>query len=606
MLVAAAGPMAAGGGGGVLAGLDAVPAGVSLVLIADDPRGLGEEDVGRALRALAAESGAFDRTADAWADLCEQLGLGHDEAARRLLGGRVFLLVRAEGRDVSLRIDRAEGERGVREQREMVVVKRPGSWALASVVSEETAQLVRRRLHLTPRNILGGQQVSTLPDGSARVVLGEPARDRAAAFGLDRQVAGGRAGVGDVVLIMGSREQPDLFNELASSLTRRPARSAADEPVAQQMLPAQGAGRAGGGSPRALLLTSSNATGLGKQRVLVSASVAEGGSKAVVGGVMAAEEGQPKADGGGEEPPGATPAWSAATFDALAEGSLAALVVSGDGMASAAGVSRAVGDAARTFGLGVAPVLGAADERVALRVSRDDDTEGPAGVSLTLAFETEDRVATLGRFDRGVDQLLANAPGARRGGGAAALPLELNGAFPGSLRTARLSDLLGPVVSARLFGWAVGRADAPFSWTSGPSDLRGADAGGPSSAGWLALGVGLPDEVSRTARALAGADTNADGGAGAARWITMGDVRVRELARTLGGAGAVGAAVEGRDTFAAFERVSWRVLRVDGRMVVGSAEIEVAQGVAEGVNKDAEGEGGLRSGGADRGGADER
>ncbi|NEP81462.1 MAG: hypothetical protein F6K39_26825 [Okeania sp. SIO3B3] len=233
------------------------------------------------------------------------------------------------------------------------------------------------------------------------------------------------------------------------------------------------------------------------------------------------------------------------------------------------------------------------------RSEGEDDQETQSdtnrrGLTVSIGLEAADRIGRLQRLDRGVDDLLRRSSQARQAGGPGTSPLELDGDFPAAVRSVPLSDLLGQGIASRGFAQIIGDATAEFSWTSSPSDLHAVEQppepqaqaadgntltpGGPPSAGWLAIGIGEAVQVELVARALSGKGTEGERAQPAeapARWISMGDVRVSALADAMAAAGPL-AALFDAEPFAGFERVAWRVRRLDARLVLGSAEITAA------------------------------
>lgn len=165
--------------------LSAVPADARLVVAIDDLRSAWDSPaIGTAISSLQSVTD-LSGTLDAWTVLAKQLGMKPDEAARRLLGSKFLLVSEPQG----------DGS----------------SWAIATVVDAETANLLRRRLAAVPRALRDGLPVLAIEGNAFELVVQDVARRR-----VSSAMASG-ADAGDAVVVLGPSSRARLFDALLGS-----------------------------------------------------------------------------------------------------------------------------------------------------------------------------------------------------------------------------------------------------------------------------------------------------------------------------------------------------------------------------------------------------
>lgn len=126
-----------------------LPASGELAIGASDFGALRASPAGRAVEALLSETGAWTRTLAAWEGLARSIDLPPDQAAARLSGSRLFVLMSGVGDD------------------------RPRH-AVVTDVSRETEALLRSRLRPAPRGLVGNKPILSLERGAFEVATHVP------------------------------------------------------------------------------------------------------------------------------------------------------------------------------------------------------------------------------------------------------------------------------------------------------------------------------------------------------------------------------------------------------------------------------------------------
>lgn len=183
-----------------------LPVDLELVVIVEDLASLRRTAEGRAMAGLLAEAGVTEPLDKSWAMLAQRLGLTPGEAVDRLLGRRVVLAIRDGGGGAGGVGGRSAGGGGG----EPAGARR---WTLISEIDDETAEVLRTKLDVSPRTVVKGQQVYAVEGGNLDLALHRRGKDR-------------------VMLLLGPSDAPDLLNKLivaaitplpeAETMTRSP------------------------------------------------------------------------------------------------------------------------------------------------------------------------------------------------------------------------------------------------------------------------------------------------------------------------------------------------------------------------------------------------
>lgn len=512
-----------------------LPGNVDAALVVEEASSWRRGPVGAALQATLAPKLASSQLGSAWQTLSKAFGLDEAQAFDAFLGQRVLLATRAGG-----------------------VAGATSQWVLVSVVSDESERLLTDLMKPSPRRFEHGLPVYSIENGALWLVI------RPAPKGS--------------LFMFGPSNAPELFREVLAKLALPDEASLSTQPLVTKL-------RERADQPHIWGTAKLGSAEPGRDGV-IGATIRIAGPDVLCNVVVLAPE---RASG---QPERQWPEWDRTVFDRVATDSLLTVAEDLRGSELQAGLLPEVWREVSKVAGFPADLRARVGPRVMVSIARAD--AGPAAV---LALETPDldtfaplADSYFSGFAEQLQGVQRRGPMATGGesppGGAAdwASPvLNLNGQFPGTMRRVDLSNT----------PWVAGMPFAPddleLAWLFAGGPVRGDEAGtgAASAGGWLLLGTKAPSV--REVRSILNTKRGGTGGAGVrAQWLSLGEVRPRELAElarksgveALTGAQIVGAGLR-------VERLSWALKRVDGQTIAGTArvrmwEVPVAENVVGG------------------------
>jgi hypothetical protein len=495
-------------------GIAHLPASVDVVMVVEEAASIRVSDAGSAVIGALVETGLLSKTTKSWEELALSLGWTPDEAFDELFGRRVVLA-----------LDEIDGKGGPR-------------WVVLADVDESTNARIRKELKLAPRTIAN----------NARVLAGERGRFRLA-------VIPGAPGSRVSSLLIAPVEHKGFFFQTLEAITDPLADVArfGDTLGYRQLKQLER-------RPIRVVVQPASDAGSSDTFVAMSAKCDQGdwivhwSSSLDVLGLSS--------DAASEIHP-----WPKKAFSRLSDGALVTVMsVTGRVQTDALGTLGHVATGLLNVG-GAANVFAAAGSvqmiaihRIVPPDSTDADPDAVPQIGLTIAAQSEEP-GDAAAIDEALTKFIAHVAGT-----SASSKLDLNGAFPGAIR----SVTVDPVERTELKWFHAPGEDVTIRWSQTvTSDEKPEDA-------WWVVQIAGAEDVGKPSGRLCDVTRalgDEQGGPAAADRISMGVIKPRELVDWLTDLGmdATGELAVFRD----IERFGWEAWITSEQLIEGQVRLTV-------------------------------